>query len=204
MDEKNKNIVILVISFILAIIFGYIIMYIKSPNRGKYRNLEPYNSSKNGINFANYLYDLDGDNESSTSVKILNDKSLYIVINNKEYSYTGFENPISVRVSHTNKGGGYNIIYILSDDKVYYVKDIEYDNRVNNSIKITKNKKGKTVKTVKPVFDVLPYENIKSISVISDYDVDTGIKYPTVYLKNNDNEIFISKLGSSFTKFEEE
>ena len=204
MDEKNKDIVILVISFVLAILFGYIIMYIKSPNKIDINTIGVYNASKTDINFTNYLYDLDGDNDSSTSVKILNDKSLYIVINGKEFSYKDFSDPISVRVCHSTKNGGYNIIYVLNEDKVYFVKDIEFEERVNTSVKKTKNKKGKTVVTKNPVFDEVPLDNIKAISVISDFDKDSGNKHPTIYLKNKDDVIYVSKMGSGFTKLEKE
>ena len=202
MSEKSKNIVVLVVSFVLAMFLGYIIMYIKSP--GKKNNTDISNKTVEEINYSNYLYDIDGDNKHSTSAKILSDKSIFLLINNKEYTISNLKDPQSVRICNTTKNGGYNIIYILSDGKLYYVSDNEYIERISIPPKTTKDKKGRTKKTYVQVFDEAPFNDVVAFSVISDYDSETGYKYPTVYLKTEDESVYVSRFGKSYKKLEKE
>jgi hypothetical protein len=202
MNEKSKNIVVLVISFVFAMFLGYIIMYIKTPSKNNSTDIS--NKTVEEINYSNYLYDIDGDNKHSTSAKILSDNSIFLLINNKEYTISNLKEPQSVRVCNTTKDGGYNMIYILSDGKLYYVSDTEYINRINIPPKTTKDKKGRTKKTNVQVFDEAPFNNIVAFSVISDYDSDSGYKYPTVYLKTDDGNIYVSKFGRTYKQLEKE
>ncbi len=187
MDEKGKNIVIVIVCLIVAIIFGYVIMYIKTPVVVE----EEINETKEDINidnlnFSNYSYDIDGNEENETYAKIT-DSVVYLTINKNEYTLNNFGNPVSVRIEHAIKDEEYNVIYVLTTKKLYYLSDKEYESAVNSK--------------VNPIFNEAKVDNPTSMAIVSEFDSKTGYRYPTVYLKTKDNKIYVSKFGNDFEEY---
>ena len=188
MDEKGKNFIVVCVCLIIAVIFGYVIMYIKTPTVKE----EPENNTTevdlnlNELNFSNYLYDVDGNSEEETSAKIMNNV-VYLNINGVEYTQNNFGNPISVRVEHAIKDGEYNVIYVLSTNKLYYTTDKEYKEAIDAKISA--------------VFTEVKIDNPEAIAIISEYDSKTDYRYPTVYLKTKDGQIYVSKFGKDFEEY---
>lgn len=188
MDEKGKNFIIICVCLIIAVIFGYVIMYIKTPTVKE----EPENNTTvvdlnlEELNFSNYLYDVDGNSEEETSAKIMN-SSVYLTIDGTEYTLNNFGNPISVRVEHAIKDGEYNVIYVLTTNKLYYITDKEYKDAMNAKLSA--------------VFSEVKIDNPEAIAIVSEYDSKTDYRYPTVYLKTKDGKIYVSKFGSEFSEY---
>lgn len=191
MDEKGKNIVIVLVTLIIAVIFGYVIMYIKTPSvkEEPVKNETPVKETDiDSLNFDNYLYDLDGDFEHETSAKISN-SNVYLTINGVEYTLNNFGNPLSVRVEHAVKEGEFNVVYVLTPNRLYYITDTDYENAVNNKLL--------------PVFTEVKIDNPVALAIVSEYDSKTDYRYPTVYLKTEDEKIYISRFGNDFTEYKE-
>ena len=63
MDEKGRNVIIVIVALIIAIIFGYVIMYIKTPSVEEEpieNNTTVVDVDMDNLNFSHYLYDIDG------------------------------------------------------------------------------------------------------------------------------------------------
>ena len=101
MNEKGNNIVVIFISLIVAILLGYVVMYIKTPTvkEEPEENKVVEDITIDELVFSNYLYDVDGNDTNETSAKIANSK-VYLTINGNEYILNGFGNPVSVRIEH--------------------------------------------------------------------------------------------------------
>ncbi len=189
MNEKGKNVVTVVVCLVIAIIFGYIIMYIKTPAVKE----EPQETNKtvkditiDELVFSDYLYDVDGNDTNETSAKISNSK-VFLTINGKEYILNSFGNPVSVRIEHVIKEEEYNMIYVLTTDKLYYLSDIEYEGAINSK--------------KQAIFQEANIENPKSIAIINEFDSETNYRYPTVFIKTDDGKIYISKFGEEFKEY---
>ncbi len=190
MDEKGKSVVIVATSFIIAIILGYTIMYIKSPrNIINENNTTIDKNDKDELNFNNFLYDIDGNDDKNTSIKVSNG-AIYLKIDKNEYIIKDYKNVTSVRVAHSSKDPECNIIYILSDNRLYYVTDTEFEIKKKNK--------------VKKIFEEVPIEDVESFAIISETDEENGYKYPAVYLKIKSGKVFVSHFGSEFKINKEE
>ncbi len=189
MDEKGKNVIVIIVSLIIAIIFGYVVMYIKTPTVKE----EPENNTTivdfniENLNFSNYLYDVDGNSENETSA-IIKDSVVYLTINENEYALNNFGNPICVRVEHAIKDKEFNVIYVLSTNKLYYITDIEYESALEAKLK--------------PVFNEVEINDPIAIAIISEYDSKTEYRYPTIYVKTKDDKMYVSRFGSEFSEYE--
>lgn len=189
MNDRTKNIIIIVITSIVSIFLGYAIMYIKTPNDVvAEKQIKDEKLNIKSINFSDYLYDVDGDDNRSISVKVLNQKA-FIGINEKEFPINNYEKVKSVRVEHTTKDEGYNIIYILSNSLLYYITDLEYMEAIE--------------KRANPEFKLVDLENIISIATMVEYSEEYEYKYPTVYAKTYDGKIYYSKFNEEFKLLEE-
>ena len=94
MNDRAKNIIIIVITSIVSIFLGYAIMYIKTPNDVvAEKQIKDEKLNIKSINFSDYLYDVDGDDNRSISVKVLNQKA-FIGINEKEFPINNYEKVI--------------------------------------------------------------------------------------------------------------
>ena len=189
MDEKGRNIIVVIVALIIAIAFGYVIMYIKTPT---VKDDIPQNKTVEDIdidslNFSNYLYDVDGNGTNETSAKISN-SNVYLYIDDNEYVLNNFGNPISVRVEHAIKDTEFNMIYVLTNNKMYYLSDVEYESAINSKLS--------------PVFNDSGIENPVSMAIINEYDGETNYKYPTVYIKTLDDKLYVSKFGNDFVEYE--
>ena len=94
MDEKGKNIIIVLVALIVATAFGYVVMYIKTPT---VKEELPQNNTKkedidiDSLNFSHFLYDVDGNSTNETSAKIMN-STVFLYINDNEYTLNNFGN----------------------------------------------------------------------------------------------------------------
>lgn len=188
MDEKGRNVIIIIVALIIAIAFGYVVMYIKTPTVvdevPQNKTVEDLNIDS--LNFEHYLYDVDGNSTNETSAKIMNN-NVYLYIDDNEYILNNFGNPVSVRVEHAIKDTEFNVIFVLTPNKLYYLSDVEYEGAINS-------KKS-------PVFNECEIENPVSMAIINEIDSDTDYKYPTVYLKTADKKIYVSKFGNEFVEY---
>ena len=186
MDEKGKNIIIVLVALIVATAFGYVVMYIKTPT---VKEELPQNNTKkedidiDSLNFSHFLYDVDGNSTNETSAKIMN-STVFLYINDNEYTLNNFGNPVSVRIEHAIKDEEFNMIYVLTPNQLYYLSDIEYENAINSKRS--------------PVFNEANIENPIEMATINEYDSETNYRYPTVYLKTSDNKLYVSKQGKEF------
>jgi len=187
MDEKGKNIIIVIVALIVAIAFGYVVMYIKTPTVKEElpQNKTVENLDIDTLNFSHYLYDVDGNSVNETTAKIMN-SNVYLTINGNEYTLNNFGNPVSVRVEHAVKDTEFNMIYVLTTNKLYYLSDVEYE--------------GAIASKMSPVFNECDIENPISMAIVNDYDSETGYNYPTVYLKTKD-KLYVSKFGDEFVEY---
>ncbi len=191
MDEKGRNVIIVIVALIIAIIFGYVIMYIKTPSveeKPIENNTTVEDVDMDTLNFSHYLYDIDGNLENETSAKIMN-SNVYLTINGNEHVLNNFGNPISVRVEHAITEEEFNMVYVLTTNKLYYIKDTEYESTANSKLRAA--------------FTEVPVEDPVALAIVNEYDSKTDYRYPTVYLKTKDDSIYISRFGSDFTKYEE-
>ena len=190
MNEKGKNIVIIISTLIIATIFGYIIMYLKTPSvrEEEINETEEKDFNLEDLNFSNYLYDVDGNLENETSARIMNN-NVYLNINGTEYTLNNFGNPLSVRIEHAVKDTEYNVIYVLTPNKLYYMNDVEYESAINSNLL--------------PVFNEVKIDNPEAIAIVSEYDSKTDYRYPTVYLKTKDGKLYISRFGNEFSEYKD-
>jgi hypothetical protein len=112
--------------------------------------------------------------------------NVYLTINGNEYTLNNFGNPVSVRVEHAVKDTEFNMIYVLTTNKLYYLSDVEYE--------------GAIASKMSPVFNECDIENPISMAIVNDYDSETGYNYPTVYLKTKD-KMYVSKFGDEFVEY---
>ena len=189
MDEKGKSVVTVVVCLIIAVIFGYIIMYIKTPTvkeEPQETNTTIKDFTIDELVFSDYLYDVDGNDTNETSAKISNSK-VFLTINGNEYILNSFGNPVSVRIEHVIKEEEYNMIYVLTTDKLYYLSDIEYEGAINSK--------------KQALFNEANIENPKSIAIINEFDSETNYRFPTVFIKTSDEKIYVSKFGEEFKEY---
>jgi hypothetical protein len=166
-------------------------MYIKTPSVEEEpieNNTTVEDVDMDNLNFSHYLYDIDGNLENETSAKIMN-SNVYLTINGNEHVLNNFGNPISVRVEHAITEDEFNMVYVLTTNKLYYIKDVEYESTANSKLRAS--------------FTEVPVEDPIAIAIVNEYDSKTDYRYPTVYLKTKDDSIYISRFGSEFTKYEE-
>ncbi len=188
MNEKGNNIVVIFISLIVAILLGYVVMYIKTPTvkEEPEENKVVEDITIDELVFSNYLYDVDGNDTNETSAKIANSK-VYLTINGNEYILNGFGNPVSVRIEHVVKEEEYNMIYVLSTNKLYYLSDVEYEGAINAK--------------KQAIFNEVNIDNPAAIATVNEYDLETNYRYPTLYIKDTDGKIFVSKFGKDFEEY---